>query len=348
MRIVLAYSGGLRATAAIPWLRERHRADVIAVTLDLGQGRALESVRDRALAAGALRAHVVDARDAFARDVVVPALRAGATGVTPRMLGQVMLGRTLVDVARIERAVAVGYAAAPGSGDADRIERPVRALDRGLTLLPVTQDAPAGRAALADYLRLRHLDVPLDDESDSADANLWGRTLATSANEPPADHAFTLTRPSAGCSAEPAIVDLQFERGTPISINGVAMPFPDLVQSLGTIAGAHGVGRLRIDGAWVEAPAASVLQAAHQALRDRVLDDEMRAFAATVSRRYVGLITEGAWYHPLREALDAFVEEAECTVSGSLRVQLCRTQLSTLDEPKSHAAPVASGDGTRR
>jgi len=265
MRIVLAYSGGLRTTAAIPWLRDRHHADVIAVTVDLGQGRALESVRDRALAAGARRAHVVDARDAFARDVVLPALRAGVSGVPPRLFGQAMLGRTLVDVARIERAVAIAHGALAGSRDAQRIELPVRSLNPGLTLVPMAADAPTDRQALAAYARAHHIDVRPDDEV-AADLNLWGRTLGWSAGDgAPADSAFTLTRAAAVTPGEPALVDLQFDSGRPVSINGVAMSFPDLVQSLATIAGTHGIGRLPVDGAWVEAPAATVLHTAHQA-----------------------------------------------------------------------------------
>lgn len=335
MRIVLAYSGGPRTTAAIPWLRERHRADVIAVALDLGQGRALESLRDRALAAGAVRAHVVDARDAFARDVVLPALRAGVSGVSPRVLGQAMLGPTLVDVARIERAVAVAYVAAPGSADAARLETPLRALNPALSLLAVAAGTPPDRggADVADP-GARHPDTPYESGSPTVDLNLWGRTLPSSApDQPPGDAAFTLTRPTAACPDEPAVVDLQFDSGTPVSINGVAMSFTDLVQSLGTIAGTHGLGRVWLGDGWVEAPAATVLQAAHQTLRACRLDPGTQAFAATVALRYAELLAAGGWCLPLRGALDAFVMQAERPVTGTVRVRLRKAELAIVDAP---------------
>lgn len=358
MRIVLAYSGGLRSTAAIPWLRARHRADVVAVTLDLGYGRALEAVRDRALAAGAVRAHVVDGRDGFARDLVLPALRADVRAHTspeaerdsvpndgalqPRALGQTALGPALLDIARIERAVAVAHACAADSPERIRVESALQALHPATTTIAVADEWPASRADILAGARGQRLPLAAD-VADAAvvDANLWGRTLWCRPGEPaPArwpESAFAITRPVSACPPEPAVVHVRFERGTPTAINGVQMPFVDLVQSLGTIAGAHGVGRIRQGDEWVEAPAATVLLTAHSALQNTTWDDEVRAFAESVSRRYAELIAQGGWFRHIREVLDASIASAQRDVSGTVALRVYRTEV-TVDSVDGAAA----------
>lgn len=350
MRIILAYAGGLAATEAIPWLRARHRADVVTVTLDLGQGRALQAVRDRALAAGAVRAHVVDGRDAFARDVLVPALRGDVDGVSPRILGQAALGPSLADVARIERAVAVAHTCAPGSGDQRRVEAAVHALNTALTLIPVAVEHPIAPDELAAFARAHQLLTPAPGAGLAAvDSNLWGRTLVLSpgpSQATPPDSAFTLTQPASACPHEPALIELHFEAGVPVSINRVTMPFGELVQTVVTIAGRHGVGRQRLPvsgGAgipassdadewdaeeWIESPAAAVLHAGHRALQARLWDEETSGFAATVSRRLREALLTGGWSLPLRSALDAFVAEAQRRISGTVRLSLARGTIS--------------------
>jgi argininosuccinate synthase len=350
MRIVLAYSGGLRSTAAIPWLRAHHRADVVAVTLDLGYGRALEAVRDRALAAGAVRAHVVDGRDSFARDLVLPALRADVRSphgvreaegdavashgaLQPRALGQMAIGPALLDIARIERAVAVAHACVPNSPDRIRMESALGALQPAITTIAVADEWPVRRADLLAGARGDRLPLAADvADASVVDANLWGRTLWCRPGEPtPAEwpeSAFAVTRPLAGCPDEPALVHVRFDRGTPTAINGVQMSFVDLVQSLGTIAGAHGVGRARLGDAWVEAPAAIVLVTAHSALQLATWDDEVRACADGVSRRYADVIAQGGWFRPIREMLDASIASAQRTVTGVVALRLCRSEVT--------------------
>lgn len=349
MRIVLAYSGGLRSTAAIPWLRAHHRADVIAVTLDLGYGRALEAVRDRALAAGAVRAHVVDGRDGFARDLVLPALRADVRSahvardaedapatdgaLQPLALGQTALGPVLLDIARIERAVAVAHACAADSPERVRLESTLRALQPATTTIAVADEWPASRADLLAGARGQRLPLA-GDVADAAvvDANLWGRTLWCRPGEPvPAgwpESAFATTRPLSACPPEPAVVQVRFDRGTPTAINGVQMSFVDLVQSLGTIAGAHGVGRVRHGDAWVEASAATVLLTAHSALQAATWDDDVRAFAESVSWRYAEVIARGGWFRPIREVLDASVACSQRNVTGVVALRVCRAEVT--------------------
>lgn len=350
MRIVLAYSGGLRSTAAIPWLRTHHRADVVAVTVDLGLGRALEAVRDRALAAGAVRAHVVDGREAFARDIVLPALRAdvrptgtrqaavpaeGAGALQPRALAQTALAPTLLDIARIERAVAVAHACAADSADRIRLESALRALHPSTTTLAVADEWPAAtRNDILTSARTQRMPLAADvEDATVVDANIWGRTLWHRRHAEPTpsgwpESAFAITRPLSACPDEPATIDIRFDGGTPTAVNGVHMPFVDLVQSLGTIAGPHGVGRTQQGDAWVEAPAATVLLTAHSALQVAAWDEELQPFAESVSRRYAELIAQGSWFRPIRHALDAFVASSQRDVTGVVTLSVCRAQVT--------------------
>jgi argininosuccinate synthase len=316
MRIVLGYAGGVDASEAVHWLRETHRADVIAVTLDLGQGRALEAARDRALATGAVRAHVIDAREEFARQYVLPTLLADAVPDSgrpnPRALGIPLLGQTLVEIARIERAVAVACLSWHDLADLDRLEAAVKSLNPALSTVKAPPVAETGGL--------------------NVDLNLWGRTLMASRDpDDIPESAFVMTRPLAACPDEAAVVELAFEDGRPTSINSVNMPILDLIQSLGTIAGAHGVGRFRAARGWVEAPAAVVLHEAHRAVQTRTADPELQAFARTVSRRYAEIVERGGWFLPLRDALDAFVARAQAGVTGTVRLRLFKAHCESLD-----------------
>lgn len=232
-RVVLAFSGGLDAVAALPRLAARLEAEVVTVTLDLGQGRELEHVRAQALEAGAVRAHVIDAREAFAHDILLPALAAGiieADGHARALeLTRPMIARRLVDVARMEQATAVAHGAR--GADARRLDRLLADLAPDLPRLALSATSQAES-------RLRDLHV---------DENLWGRTLAyptaSEALDPPPDALFTLTTPPAGGVSEPAVVDLAFAGGAPVAVNAVPMSLVELIDVVGTIAGDHGVGR---------------------------------------------------------------------------------------------------------
>jgi argininosuccinate synthase len=312
-RIVLAYSGSGDTSQAIAWLKEQHHADVIALTLDLGQGRDLETVRDRALALGAVRAHVLDVRDEFAREFVLPSLKADALGdgrlVLAEALARPLVARKLAAIAEIEQAASVAHGAADAGGASSS------ALDR------LIADAQSG-------LRVITVPTAADAEGDwRVGANLWGRSIR-SMGAPP-ERAFTLTRPKGECPAESAHVEIAFERGVPKAINGVFMPMLELVGSLGTIAGAHGVGRVTAPSGTCEAPAAVLLHTAHQQLQSRVDGGgDLSAFFRHVSERYADIIRDGRWFTPLREALDAFVEKVQERVTGTVRLTLSRGELT--------------------
>ncbi len=347
-RIVLAYSGSLRTSVAIPWLKETYGAEIVTATMDLGLGRELEAVRDRALASGAVRAHVLDLREEFARAFVVPALKADAAyddarAVAP-LLGRPLVAQKLVEIARMEHAQAVAH-----GGGAAELDLAVRTLDPTLTVIATSVENAISHAEEVAYLRARGLTVPAAaDRPYRADVNLWGRTLVwvgpdDSWQDPP-ESIFALTRSPVACPDEPAFVDLSFDRGVPTAVNGVLMPIVDLIASLGTIVGAHGVGRSESAGTRAgslrvrtvtEAPAAVALHTAHHELQ-RVAATMHRGdserFLRLAAQEYADIIAGGRWFTPLREALDAFVDKVQEPVTGVVRLKLFKGRCEIVGE----------------
>jgi argininosuccinate synthase len=291
-RIVLAYSGGLETSIAIPWLVSGRGAEVIAVTVDLGQGKeVLEEIRDRALATGALRAHVVDARDVFARDHILRALKAGILGdLSPvdAALAHPLIAQKTVEIANIEQATLVAHGDPAGSGSP--LDRTIRALDPTITVL-----APAGewgmrRERQLEYARERHVTLPVEF-SGLGDRASAARTVAMR-------------------SGEPASVEIAFERGVPVAVNGVTMPVLDLLGSLTIIAGAHGVTNL------------AVLHAAHDALERSAVAKRGEFSSPAIAELYLRLLRAGQWFTPARQALDANADAVQRKVTGVVRLTL--------------------------
>jgi argininosuccinate synthase len=338
-RVVLAFTGSFDTCVAIPWLRERHGMEVVTVTLDLGQGRLLEEVRDRALAAGAVRAHVLDAREEFAADFIVRALKADAVYEDrypmATSLGRALVAQKLVEVAGIEQAHVVAHGGLAKDNDQTRIESAVRALDPVLQVLAPVQEWGMSASETASYGRAHGLNPSVAQTPYSIDANLWGRAVQYGAIDDPwaeaPEEVYTLTKAPAECPDEAAYVEVSFDGGVPVAINGVEMPILDLIGSLSLIAGAHGAGRIdmvenRLAGTKVreiyEAPAAVVLHAAHKELQKMVVTTGVDRFARAVSLQYADTIYNGLWFAPLREALDAFINKVQERVTGVIRMKL--------------------------
>lgn len=325
-RILLGHAGGAGTAAAIGWLAREFDADVVTLSVDVGQGRSLDGVHERALALGALRAHVVDAREAFARDFILPALRADAWqgGRVPlvRPLARAVIAERLVEIARIEGASMIAH----GDHRIDvepSFETLIGAIDGDLEVVaPLRLAAERGE--------------PLPGgESPAIDANLWGRSIASAlvedpAEEPPED-LYLLTKAAAETPDQPAYVEIAFERGVPQAINGVEMSLVELIQSLETIAGAHGVGRLdgiehhrsgRNTRVLCEAPAAMALHTAHSELQRLVISRDVDRLASDAAIKYTDLASTGLWFTPARRALDALVNEVQQRVSGVVRLRL--------------------------
>jgi argininosuccinate synthase len=354
-RIVLAYSGGFETSVAIPWLKEKYTAEIITVTADLGQGRELEAVRDRALALGAVRAHVLDVREEFAHQFILAALKADALyddgyPLAPA-LAWPLIADKLAAIAEIEQAEGVAHGSRKTGIDPVPLEVTIRARNPALTVLAPSMTA----AEIVEYARDHGIPEPPGGAAAyNADVNLWGRSVAFGAIEDPwreaPDDLYVLTKSGPECPNEPAYVELSFERGTPVAINGVSMPLVDLIGSLTTIAGAHGVGRVdtvedRLAGGKLrrlhEAPAAVVLHTAHRELQKLVTGRDLDRFSRVVRGHYAEVVCNGLWFSPLREALDAFIEKVQERVTGDVRLKLFKTACRTVGR-KSPNALIAS------
>jgi len=339
-RIVLAYSGGLDTSVAVPWLAEWYNAEVVCVTMDLGQGKELESVRERALAAGAVRAHVLDVREEFASQYILPALQAGAIyeGSYPlaTALGRPLIARKLVEIAHIEGARSIAHGCTGKGNDQVRLDVSARALDPGIRVIAPAREWGMTRPDEIEYARTRGIPVPVTVASPySTDANLWGRSIECGVLEDPwvepPDDVYTLTKDPSDCPDEPAYIELAFEQGVPVAVNGVSMPFTEIIASVSTIAGAHGVGRIdMVENRLVgiksrevyEAPAAVVLHAAHRELESFVSPRDLSRIKQELALKYADLVYNGLWFSPVREAIDAFVATIQPRVTGTIRLRL--------------------------
>lgn len=319
-RIVLAFAGDLESSIAVPWLAETEDAEIVAVTLDFGQSRDLEGIRDRALTLGAVRAHVLDVRAEFARDYLLPGLKAGALDDRGRRLaaalGHAAIARTLVEIAEIEQAVRVAHG---GITSAARLTAAVQSLKPGFTVLAPVREWSGGRARLLEYAASRRLPLP-------------GSSLDVSGGVPPPANT------TAHAAGEAALVDITFTAGTPVAINNVGMPLLDLIGSLDFLAGKNGVGRADR----FETPAVSVLAAAHDDLQQLAATADVNGFSDTIRRQYAALVENGGWFSMLRAALDAYVDTAQQLVNGIVRVKLFQGACEIVH---SHIREVQENDG---
>jgi argininosuccinate synthase len=339
-RVVLAYSGGLDTSVAVPWIAETYNAEVVCVTMDLGQGKELESIRERALAAGAVRAHVLDVREQFASQYILPALQAGAIyeGAYPlaTALGRPLIARKLVEIARIEGAASIAHGCTGKGNDQVRLDVSARALEPGIRVIAPAREWGMTRPDEIEYARRRGIPVPVTVASPySTDANLWGRSIECGVLEDPwvepPDDVYTLTKDPAECPDEPAYLELTFEQGVPVAVNDVSMPLTEIIASVATIAGAHGVGRIdMVENRLVgiksreiyEAPAAVVLHSAHRELENFVSPRDLSRIKQELGLKYADLVYNGLWFSPVREAIDAFAATVQPRVTGTIRLKL--------------------------
>ena len=339
-RIVLAYSGGLDTSVAIPWLKEKHGAEVIAVTLDLGQGGELNQIRERAMAAGASRCHVLDVREEFARDYILPALQADALYEEryplATALGRPRIAKKLVEIAQMENASAIAHGCTGKGNDQVRIDVSARAIDPRMTVVAPAREWDMTRAEEIEYARVRRIAVSATSESPySTDQNLWGRSIECGVledpwNEPP-DDIYTLTKSPASAPDVPAYVQIEWQSGVPTAVNGVEMSLVELIGSLETIAGVHGVGRIdmvenRVVGIKsreiYEAPAALLLHAAHREMEGLVTPKDLQRLKQRLSQEYADIVYNGLWFSATRTAIDAFMQSIQQKVSGTIRLKL--------------------------
>ncbi|MGH7723782.1 MAG: argininosuccinate synthase [Candidatus Dormibacteria bacterium] len=347
-RCVLAYSGGLDTSVAVRWLQEELGFEVVTLTADLGgEGRDAATITERALRAGAVAAHVVDARRLFVEDFVFPTLSAGALyeGVYPlaTALARPLIARLLVDVAREEGAVAVAHGCTGKGNDQVRFDVATAALAPELEVVAPVRDWDMGRAQEIAYAAAHGIEVAATVAAPySVDANLWGRSVECGPLEDP------WVEPSGDVfawTADPATTDpageelaIGFERGIPVSIDAQQLPAEELVLRLNTVAGRNGVGRVdHVENRLVgiksrevyEAPAAAVLHSAHAALETVALARDVAHLKRQLSGEWARLVYDGLWFGALRAALAAFVASTQEHVAGEVRVR-CASGLVTV------------------
>ncbi|MGH2785946.1 MAG: argininosuccinate synthase [Actinomycetota bacterium] len=339
-RCVLAYSGGLDTSVAIGWLQDKFGFEVIALAIDVGQGVDHAALIEKGQACGASQTIVVDARDEFARDYVLRALRANALymGKYPLVsaLSRPLIVKHLVAAARELDATAVAHGCTGKGNDQVRFEVSAAALAPDLEVVAPVRDASLSRDAAIAYAEERGIPIPVTRSSPySIDENLWGRTIECGAIEdpwaaPPLD-AFAWTREVADAPDEPERIVIGFERGAPVSLDGSAAATADLISEVGSRAGVHGIGRVdMIEDRLVgiksreiyEVPGALTLIQAHRDLEDLTLERGLAAFKRHLEPTYAELVYNGLWFSPLRAALDAFIDSSQQHVTGEVRLRL--------------------------
>lgn len=339
-KVVLAYSGGLDTSVAIRWIQEKYGLDVIALTVDVGNEKDLKAVQEKALRIGAAKAIVVDAKELFVKYFVFPALQANALyqGKYPlaTALARPLIVKLMVDVAREEGAVAVAHGCTGKGNDQVRFDVGIMTLAPDLKIIAPVREWRMTRDEEIEYAAKYGIPVPATLESPySVDQNLWGRSIEAGILEDPwaepPEEVFAWTRNPADAPEEPAYLEIEFERGIPVALNGEALDGVALIERLNRIAGEHGVGRVdhiedRVVGIKsreiYEAPAATVLITAHQDLEQLTLSKDQLRFKALVSQAYAEMVYNGLWYSAFHQDLAAYVQSSQRFVNGTVRVRL--------------------------
>ena len=339
-KVVLAYSGGLDTSVAIPWLQEKKGADVVTLTVDVGQPVDLDRVRAKAEAAGAIKAFVVDARQEFAEEYLAPALRANALyeGIYPlsTALARPLIGHHLVEVARREGASYVAHGCTGKGNDQVRFDLATTSLAPDLEVIAPAREWKMTREEEVAYAERHGIPLPSGPKTPySTDENLWGRSVECGILEDPSveppEEVYAWTRSPQEASEEPVYLTVAFDRGVPVSVDRRSAPLHELIAQVNRTAGSAGVGRIdhlesRVVGIKsrevYECPAATVLISAHQALEALVLPRDVLDFKRSVEQRYAQLVYDGFWFSPLRHALDAFVASTQESVTGEVAMKL--------------------------
>jgi argininosuccinate synthase len=345
-KVVLAYSGGLDTSAAIPWLQEKYNVDVIAVTIDVGNEKDFSAVREKALKVGAVKAVVVDAKKAFVDHFIFPALMADAVyeGVYPlaTALSRPLMAKLLVDVANEEGASYIAHGCTGKGNDQVRFEVSINALAPDIKIIAPAREWGMTRQETIKYAKKSGIPVPVTVASPySIDENLWGKSIECGVledpwTEPPED-AYSWTKSPAKAPARAGYVEIGFKEGVPVSLDGKAMDGLTLLTKLNGIAGEHGVGRIdHVENRLVgiksreiyEAPAATVLLMAHQALEAMTLAKDQVRFKSKVAIEYADLIYNGLWFTRFHQDLATYIMSTQRFVTGTVRIKLFKGHAS--------------------
>jgi len=353
-RVALAYSGGLDTSVAIAWLREEFGAEVIAITVDVGQQEDLAAAAQRAKESGAAEVEIVDGKEEFMEGYIRPAIQANALyeGAYPlsTALARPLIVKHLVKAAHAHDADAIAHGCTGKGNDQVRFEVGITTLDPTLKVLAPVRTWGMTREQEIDYALQRGLPITVSKKKlYSVDENLWGRSveggsLEDPSSEPPED-AFLWTTSPILAPTEPAHVDIAFEGGVPVDVMGERDPVA-MVHALNALGGLHGVGRIdHIESRVVgiksrevyECPAATILLTAHKALEALTLPKDVLRFKSTVESRFSELVYDGLWYSPLREALQAFIAASQERVTGCVTVKLYKGSVAVAGRESPYA-----------
>ncbi len=341
MRIVLAYSGGLDTSVAIVWLKETFGADIIAYCADLGQGEDLEAVKDKALRTGASRVYVEDLGEEFVRDYIFPMLRANAVYEGTYLLGtsiaRPLIARRQVEIAEAEGADAVAHGATGKGNDQVRFELAYYALKPDIRVIAPWREWPFNsRESLIDFAQSRGIDVPVTREKPySTDRNIFhisyeGGVLEDPWAGPP-EEMYTMMVSPENAPDRATFVEIGYEKGDPVSLNGERLGPFDILSGLNRIAGENGIGRVDIvENRYVgmksrgvyETPGGTVLHIAHRAMESITLDREVAHLKDSLITRYAECIYYGYWFSPEREALQGMIDKSQEGVTGTVRLKI--------------------------
>ncbi|AFJ63100.1 MULTISPECIES: argininosuccinate synthase [Bacillus] len=338
-KVVLAYSGGLDTSVAIKWLQEQGY-DVVACCLDVGEGKDLAFVQQKALEVGALNSYVIDAKEEFAREYALISMQAHTMyeGKYPLVsaLSRPLIAKKLVEVAEKENAVAVAHGCTGKGNDQVRFEVSIKSLNPDLEVIAPVREWQWSREEEIEYAASRGIPIPINlDSPYSIDQNLWGRANECGILEDPwaapPEGAYDLTASLENTPDVPEIIEIAFEAGVPVSIDGVTYPLADLILKLNETAGKHGIGRIdHVENRLVgiksrevyECPGAMTLITAHKELEDLTLVKEVAHFKPAIEQKLSEIIYNGLWFSPLKDALLAFLKETQKHVTGVVRVKL--------------------------
>ncbi|MGG1960497.1 argininosuccinate synthase [Bacillus pumilus] len=338
-KVVLAYSGGLDTSVAVKWLQEQGY-EVVACCLDVGEGKDLAFVQQKALQVGAVQSYMIDTKEEFAEEFALTALQAHTMyeGKYPLVsaLSRPLIAKKLVEVAEKENAVAVAHGCTGKGNDQVRFEVSIKALNPDLEVLAPVREWKWSRDEEIDYAQKHGIPIPINlDSPYSIDQNLWGRSNECGILEDPwaapPEGAYDLTTPLENTPDTPEIIEITFEKGKPTAIDGIQYSLSDLILHLNEVAGQHGVGRIdHVENRLVgiksrevyECPGAVTLLKAHKELEDLTLVKEVAHFKPIVEQKMAELIYNGLWFSPLKGALDAFLQETQQNVTGVVRVKL--------------------------
>ncbi|MDD3013317.1 MAG: argininosuccinate synthase [Candidatus Gastranaerophilales bacterium] len=348
-KVILAYSGGLDTTVIIPWLKENYNYDVIAVCVDVGQGKETDGLEEKALSTGASKYYNLNVEEEFVTDYIWPTLKAQAIYEGKYLLGTSMarplIAKKLVEIAYQENATAICHGATGKGNDQVRFELTIKALAPELEIIaPWRIWDLQSREDEVEYLEKRNLPIPVKkDENYSRDRNLWhlsheGLDLEDPANEPQLRKLLQIAVSPEDAPDTPTYVELEFEQGIPVKLNGKKYSPVEMISTLNEIGGKNGIGitdlvenrvvGLKSRGVY-ENPAGSILFAALKDLEHICLDKQTFAYKQMISIKFAELVYSGEWFTPLREALSAFVDSVHQTVTGKVKLKLYKGSIAS-------------------